>query len=242
MSKKKLLLITIISVLLGTVMSLAQETFSWEQYEKYGADKLTGKVNVANSPYFLSPDIYNLVSNSHITVISKFKTRQQQTNFSCGPCVAAMVVNYYTGKDLHTEKEIAEIMGTSITKGTDLPGMKRYFDHLKWKTSSSLSSSSPKKYREFLNFVKKNLESKIPIMVENIDWGGHWRIIIGYDDMGTDSIKDDVLFMADPFDTSDHLQDGYNIISAERFFCMWFDAHLYKEGQRDKLWLTAVPQ
>ena len=68
-----------------------------------------------------------------------------------------------------------------------------------------------------------------PIIVENVDWGGHWRVIMGYDSMGTKHTGDDVLFMADPFDTSDHLQDGYNILSAERFFYMWFDSQLFSK-------------
>ncbi|MFQ9523393.1 MAG: hypothetical protein ACLR2G_07855 [Phascolarctobacterium faecium] len=29
--------------------------------------------------------------------------------------------------------------------------------------------------------------------------------------------------MADPCDTADHLQDGYVVVPAEKFFYMWFD-------------------
>ena len=42
--------------------------------------------------------------------------------------------------------------------------------------------------------------------------------------MGTDDhFGDDVLILADPYDTSDHLQDGYFTINAERFFYMWHE-------------------
>ena len=78
-------------------------------------------------------------------------------------------------------------------------------------------------------------------MVENVDWGGHWRVIIGYDDMGDKQDGNDVLIMADPSDTTDHLQDGYGIVPAERFFHMWFDAHLFNKGEQEKQWLTAEP-
>ena len=65
---------------------------------------------------------------------------------------------------------------------------------------------------------------------------------MGYDSMGTAHTGDDVLFMADPFDTSDHLQDGYNILSAERFFYMWFDHQLFKKADQNKQWLIAKPK
>lgn len=32
-----------------------------------------------------------------------------------------------------------------------------------------------------------NLKDNTPILVENVEWGGHWRAIIGYDTMGTDT-------------------------------------------------------
>ena len=79
-------------------------------------------------------------------------------------------------------------------------------------------------------------------MVENVDWGGHWRIIIGYDTMGTDDItSSDVLIMADPYDTADHLQDGYVVVPAEKFFYMRFDSHLFAAGDRKQQWLAAEP-
>ena len=75
-----------------------------------------------------------------------------------------------------------------------------------------------------------------------MDWGGHWRVIIGYDTMGTEHKSDDVLIVADPFDTTDHLQDGYGIVPAERFFYMWFDHQLYSRSEQQRQWLTAKPK
>ena len=78
-------------------------------------------------------------------------------------------------------------------------------------------------------------------MVENVDWGGHWRVIIGHDTLGDREGMNDVLILADPYDTTDHAQDGYNIISASRFYYMWFDAHLFRDKEKRRQWLTAVP-
>lgn len=243
MSKKmNILLLLLVSGILGALITFAHGLDSWENHLQYGPDRLHGKIDVKNSPYYVKLDVYNLTSNNDLTVIPHFATRQQKTNYSCGPCAAAMVVFNKTGKDLHSEKEIAKIMETSTTKGTTLSGMVKYFKEIGWQVRSTLDSTTPKDYSGFLKFVKTNLSNNVPIIVENVDWGGHWRVIIGYDTMGSKETGDDVLIMADPFDTTDHCQDGYNIVPAERFFYMWFDAKLYKEGERDKLWLTAVPK
>ena len=67
------------------------------------------------------------------------------------------------------------------------------------------------------DFLKKG----IPVMVAWNDWGGHWQVIIGYDTMGTETTQDDVLIVADSYDTTDHNQDGYGIYPAERFYYNW---------------------
>jgi len=82
----------------------------------------------------------------------------------------------------------------------------------------------------FAGFVKKQLTAESPILVEWSTWGGHWTVIIGFDDMGTADVSDDVLIMADPYDTTDHCQDGYVIVSFERFFYEWFDAGILSPG------------
>ena len=91
--------------------------------------------------------------------------------------------------------------------------------------------------------VRMAFEVVKPIMVENVEWGGHWRVIIGLDTMGTDdNISDDVLIMVDPFDTTDHNQDGYALDSVDRFFSMWFDHNMLPKGERNQPWLVAVPK
>ncbi len=159
-------------------------------------------------------------SNDHMTLLPKFKTYQQTTGYTCGPDAALMVVEYLNGAPLHSEMEIAKIIGTNNYTGTDVKGMRRYFQNLGWQAHSSADTESPSNYAAFIDFVKSNLQNNTPIIVENVDWGGHWRIIIGYDSMNTPYTGDDVLIMTDPFDMADHSQDGYNIVPAEKFFYM----------------------
>ena len=97
-----------------------------------------------------------------------------------------------------------------------------------WEVTNNLSDGSENGEEEFDSetfaaWVIENLKAGTPIIVDWIDWDGHFQVIIGYDTMGTDSVGDDVLIVADPYDTSDHLQDGYYTLGAERFFYMWHE-------------------
>ena len=56
----------------------------------------------------------------------------------------------------------------------------------------------------------------------NVDYGGHYKVIIGYDEVDKNP-DHDMLIFADPLDLNDGVQDGYNYFPADRFFYMWFD-------------------
>lgn len=205
------------------------------------ASQYVGKHDIPDSPYYMHPDVYHMTSNEHLLVLSHFATTQQITGYTCGPSAANMVVAYFKGAPIDDEMAVAGIMSTDTKTGTETWGMVRYFEKLGWEVHSALSDETPADYAAFLSFVSENLAAGTPIIVENVDWGGHWRVIIGYDTMGTAHTGDDVLLMADPFDTTDHLQDGYTIVAAERFFEMWFDHHLFPVNLRERQWLTARP-
>ncbi|MHA6260604.1 papain-like cysteine protease family protein [Sporosarcina sp. CAU 1771] len=78
----------------------------------------------------------------------------------------------------------------------------------------------------FVKWLTGHLENDRPIMVEWADWDGHWQSIIGYDNNGTPGIGDDMLIFADPYDTSDHWQDGYFFYPLERWFAQWNDRNI----------------
>ena len=87
------------------------------------------------------------------------------------------------------------------------------------------------------------LDNDIPIMVGWDEWGGHWQVIIGYDDMGTvEKTEDDVLILADPYDTTDHNQDGYVIKGFERLVYGWGAAFENRfEGTNHNDFIVAFP-
>lgn len=202
-----------------------------------GASSYNGLANVPKSPYFQQLDFYNMQPTDSLVLLPKFRTYQQTTEYTCGPAAALMVVEHFQGRSEEDELAIGKIMGTKSYTGTNTKGMVKYFKKKGWQvTSSADKDKTPQNTQEFKAFVVEHLKRNVPIMVENVDWGGHWRVIIGYDTMGTDDItSSDVLIMADP------LQDGYVVVPAEKFFYMWFDSHLFAAGDRKQQWLAAEP-
>lgn len=246
MTKKVLGIVACLGIIMGGVYYLLHGSgivpgVGLSPESSQGPDRLVGKIDVKDSPYFKAPDFYNMKSGGSLILLEKFKTHQQRSGFTCGPSVAAMVIEHFTGKQ-EDEFAMGKIMGTNNRTGTTVKGMVKYFESIGWKVSSSASSSSPGTYEDFLKWVDKHLQKGVPIIIENVEWGGHYRVIIGHDTMGTKHTGDDVLVLADPFDTCDHIQDGYTVANAEKLFYMWFDHQLFEKSQQKKPWVIAQPK
>lgn len=209
-----------------------------------GASSYNGIGNVKQSPYYSCLDYYNLTSTNTLTLLPKYKTYQQTTEITCGPAAALTVLVHFNNTSWD-ELRIAKIMGTKPELGTDIKGMVRFFKQIDWDVKSSLITANNDgttfaTVKEFKEFVLSNLKNNTPILIHNIDWGGHWRVIIGYDTMGTETTVDDVLILADSYDTADHFQDGYVVNPVEKFYYMWFD-HMLPKGQLQQQWIVAKP-
>ncbi|OHT02146.1 uncharacterized protein TRFO_30847 [Tritrichomonas foetus] len=199
-----------------------------------------------DSPYYKRFDFYNAVSNDHLTIISHFKTYQQTCEYSCGPACALMVMNYF-GENLKeeiTEQLLAKELDTIPDFGTTTKNLEKCFRKRNYHIESSVGipdgKFDPKKgFLQFKEYLLDKLKKGIPMIVESVEWGGHWFVIIGYDTMGTENTDDDVLIIADPYDTTDHYQDGYIILSAERFFSSWFDGRLFAKGENIQQFIVA---
>lgn len=207
-----------------------------------GASSAPAEINHADSPYFTAPDFYNMKSTKSRTILTHFPTYQQSRENTCGPAAALTVLHYF-GKTDETEMSLSAAMKTQpYPIGTNPGDMAAYFKKIGWHVESSLDSPQFDDYISFAEFVQKQLQQNHPIMVENVEWGGHWRVIIGYDTMGTESWLDDVLILADPYDTCDHKQDGYAVQNATKFYAMWFDHSMLPKEQASQPFLLAYPQ
>lgn len=251
-----------------------------------GADSYEFAGDNPNSRYYSNPDFYNMTCDEQLTIIEKFKTHQQTSEWSCGCSTALMVLNHLGVKD-YNEWDIAVKMKSSTDLdiegaepgsannfheyGTSVKQMYEFFKNIEGIkvvetsyveefseddliknddgytpndignlypkfSSNSLYTTDNDDMSEnwvddaadsyFVKWVTDNIKADRPIMVEWGDWDGHWQAIIGYDNNGTPGIGDDMLIFVDPYDTSDHWQDGYYYYPLERWFYMWKDRNV----------------
>ena len=204
------------------------------------------------SPYFYNYDFYNAESTDTLTILPHFRTIQQAKNFTCGLLSIQMVLDYYgrmgdwneetlrqlvpeekdeNGEDLHVGYCLEQLISIfNQIGGFDLRTTYDYQDDNYWDIMPSL----------FLEFLKEGT----PVIVGSIQRGGHWMVLIGYDDMGTPlETYDDVFILADSSDGYDHNRDGYSVISAQDYFSTF---HFYtlqdlEDHQADYCFIAARP-
>ncbi|MDY4540176.1 MAG: papain-like cysteine protease family protein [Allisonella histaminiformans] len=218
-----------------------------------GAASIERQYDHQDSPYYAHPDIYHMKSTSTLTLLSGYKTFQQTSEWSCGPAAALTVLSWYHRADGWNEQKLADLRHplTHVNvpgfpdgyPGTTLRQMEDIFDGVGG--FHYISSADYQKEGKTLSAadVRQFLKEGHPILVCWIDWSGHWQAIIGYDDMGTANEADDVILMADPYDTTDHNQDGYGIYSWQRFQSMFsmYGQFPESEGGNNALFLVPVP-
>ncbi|MFA4825049.1 MAG: papain-like cysteine protease family protein [Methanoregula sp.] len=188
--------------------------------------------------YYTGIDFDTLKSNDHLTVIPLKSYRQQMTNYSCGAAAAMTVMSWYKNPVNNTdadEERISREMFSNVTEKTGInpeqvaAWFNRQGMNATWGTGGT---------REML---RNNLKNGIPTMVEWMDWGGHWVVVVGYDTRGTETVWDDVIIFADSVDCHDDRVDGVTYANYGQFDAMWFDAHYFPEDMRERVYVVAMP-
>lgn len=214
-----------------------------------------------NSPYYKFFDFYNMEDNDTLKMLTNFRTVQQSTEWSCGLSSASMVMNWYGMLEDETEISLATQRQNGDTGATFLSGMEEVFTYMNdtydqdwiWFTNQDLDDPAGEESyigdyclqagtsEDWYGLIPYLLENDIPMMIGWDEWGGHWQVIVGYDDMGTpDATQDDVLILADAYDTTDHNQDGYVIESFERLVYGWYSS--YDEENDHNEFIVAFPE
>lgn len=162
-----------------------------------------------------------------------------------------MLMQHYGVYDetLYDELSLAKYTGTTEENGVSAQALGRYLSTIGWNVEVSKWNNMIFDYNldygyaidQFSEWVISHIRNDQPIMVDWNDWGGHWQTIIGYDTMGTEDTSDDVLIFADPYDTTDHYQDGYYVFSASRFLKMWADSSVDVIGGSKQQYLMFYP-
>ena len=189
--------------------------------ENKGSFVKQSKHDIYNSTYFNYLDIYNMKSSGSLILLEKFKTYQQTSPYSCGPASIIMAIHYLDGTILD-EEEVAKKAKTDNITGTLAKDMDKAISELGYSFDSKFNYTEENLPSRdeilFSKYIKESLKNNESIIVLSKDWAGHYSVIIGYDDMGTDVYYDDIIILADPYDTSDHISDGYTIFNFQRFY------------------------
>lgn len=210
-----------------------------------GADSVEREGDHSQSPYFKHPDFYHMQSTDSLTILSGFKTQQQTSEWSCGVSSALMVMNWYGVLNENNEETLAMYRANGLTpEATSLNQLIDIFNGVGGFDLYSTFDCQETVSEVFtFDFIKQTLAQGTPIIVGWNDWGGHWQVIIGYDDLGTQTTQDDVIIVADSYDTTDHNQDGYGIYPAERFLYNFTFYNFFEEEElNDMVFLVATPQ
>lgn len=203
-----------------------------------------------NSPYFSSVDFYNAKPGGTLTILPKFKTFQQSYYYSCGPAAAMMVLEYFGKLGNNDENSLAKMRPT-VRPNKDFPGATDFADmvqifntvggfNLVTTYDTDINMGADAKLEMIENFIK----SGTPVLVLWAGYGAHWQVVIGYDNMGTNTKEDDVIIFADSADTTDHNQDGYVIYPAARFVWNWTTGRFLGTAAKDNdfLFIAVKPK
>ena len=196
-----------------------------------GASSFCGVTDHLQSRYYVANDYFHMKSDATLHILSQFQTYQQTTEYTCGAASALMVLNWFGQKQYH-EKAVAGLLETHSTKGSSVERIADFFDLIGWNVDSHASihrrfQTIEDAEHAIIDYIRRG----IPIMVDWVDWAGHWQVLIGIDTCGTDTPYDDVLIFADPYDVTDHKQDGYYTYPLGRFFGMWREGPCAEKAQ-----------
>ena len=214
--------------------------------ESDGADSVERDGDHQDSPYFSRLDFYNMEPSDTLTILTHFKPQPQTSEWSCGVTSALMVLNWYDRLGDNSEETLAAYRSNGLEPGaTSMSQLVEIFEGVGgFDLYSRLDCGDDEVYEIFtFDFIQETLAAGTPILVGWNDWGGHWQVIIGYDTMGTETTQDDVIIVADPYDTTDHNQDGYGVYGAERFLYNFTFYNFFDGGEpNDMCFLVAKPQ
>ena len=191
------------------------------------AAEINGTLNIQPSPYYKHLNFYDGDLPKTLHILPKFKTYKQTNPGTCGASASLMVLTYYNEKDITEDSLAKETLRYPKTTAVEIVNV---FKNRNYETISSLDSEELhwKNNNDFYKDVVAWIDKKIPIMIK---LGGHWSVIIGYDDFGKpEDIQNHVLILADSWDSHDHQQDGYIIYTFDYFWNLWTNMAVNIEG------------
>lgn len=200
-------------------------------YDKYGSiTSGRGWWNHTESNYYKINDFYNMGSKGSRVMLKNYTILQQTMHSSCGICAVGSILKYYgTEEDSYYDLEVSYLNEYEEVNRTQVKGKgSTVLSHtlaLANRGYTATHNSTAKgttpthtTYESYAAFMRSQLLEGRPVAVSTFLGSGHFIVVIGFDNMGTDYIYDDVIVTADPCDYWDGYQDGYNVFPATKFF------------------------
>ncbi len=195
--------------------------------------------NHTHTNYYKINDFYNMGSEGSRILLPNYTVLQQTMASSCGVCAVNSAMKYYGYSESYYDLELSYvniyegITGSSIKgNGTSVATHSKALEQLGYRSINSYTTryDTPEfpTYESYVTFMLSHLSSGRPVVVSTLPGSGHYLTVIGYDDMGTDYIYDDVFIIADSCDYWDGYQDGYNTYSAYKFYTHHSNSNLNK--------------
>lgn len=123
--------------------------------------------------------------------------------------------------DYFSRREDYRIVASSIDASSARPLLTdtlKFSVHMQGNIAPSFAD-----YSAAARFFGEQLRAGRPVMVCWAAWGGHWGVVIGIDDNATpDYFDDDIITLADPYDSFDGQCDSRVAVPLPLFFYDWY--------------------
>ena len=169
------------------------------------------------------------------------KVFQQETEYSCAGAVARSLLDSYGLLKGRGEAELNAALKTGMTE--DHPGTSpENFVHFLKQEGLAVAAGEHGSIARIHQF----LDQGIPVIVLDSSWGGHWRLVIGYDQHGNpDRWEANELFFADPefrqFEPNIERPSGIMSENESRFEYEWYENRLFSRSY-ERYFIVASPK
>lgn len=167
-------------------------------------------------------------------VLIPLTARQQEKDHTCGQAATRTVLGFWR-RPVPSEAELEREMKATEKCGTSFAAMGEALRRRGLAVKHGTDGT--------LELLRRSIAEGVPVIVQWIDWGGHWVVVVGHDGKGTAATDDDELWLADPWDRLDGKRDGLTVVNAERFDTMWFGELCLNGGKAvPRIYLQARPR
>lgn len=130
------------------------------------------------------------------TLVTKIPNHQQDYDYDCGASTMLNIVDYFESMSKNSSKKILKDIVHSIKtcefSGAEIENMMTWFEEHNFDVAGGFSGS-----QELLRYY---VSLGIPVIVNTNEWGGHYIVVIGFEEFDPVWPEKDKLLCCDPLD------------------------------------------